>query len=551
MEQFDYVIVGAGGAGAVLANRLSEDRNTSVLLIERGGRGFNPLLYIPKGFFFTLKSDKLTTTYLANPFPSGYREPWQRGRVLGGSTAVNGMMYVRGQRADFEALEQSCGDRWGWQQFLSAYKAIEDHSLGSSQMRGTGGPVGVTVERGTSDETVRMMLDAAQRAGWPFVEDVNAEDAQHIGFTPQTIKNGVRQSTGNRFLWPIRQRKNLTIATGTTVDRLRFDGRRVVGVVAVRDGSTTEYAARRDVILAAGAIETPLILERSGVGRPDVLSRAGIDVRVESPNVGERVIEQHGAAIQVRFKREIGYTLQLSSKMKQLAQGARYVLTRKGPVATGGYDLMAHIKSRTEVDRPDVQVVGIPFALDFSDGLAVADYPGMYLLGYQIRPTTRSSIHVTSSRLDAPPEIQANYLQTDEDRRVTGAIVDRLREMAAQEPLAAEIQAEEFPGPEIQTPEQVVKFASSPGVSVYHAVGSAAMGREDDDVVAPDLRVRGVDGLRVADISVLPVQVSGNTAAPAMAIGWLAADVVRSTADAGKTGSGRFLRQAKVDHPAA
>ena len=549
MERFDYVIVGAGGAGAVLANRLSEDPDTSVLLIERGGRGLNPLLYIPKGFFFTLKSDKLTTTYLANPTASGYREPWQRGRVLGGSTAVNGMMYVRGQQADFEALERSGGPQWGWDEFLRAYRTIEDHNLGESDMRGSGGPLGVTVERGTSDETVRLMLEAADRAGWPFVEDVNAEDAQHIGFTPQAIKNGIRQSTGNRFLWPVRGRKNLTIATGTTVDQLRFDGRRVVGVFGVRDGSTTEYWARRDVILAAGAIETPLILERSGIGRPDVLARAGIELRVESPNVGERMIEQHGVAIQVRFNREIGYTLQLSSKVKQLRQGARYLLTRKGPVATGGYDLMAHIKSGPDADRPDVQVVAIPFALDFSDGLAVAEYSGMYLLGYQIRPTTQSSVHVTSSRLDAPPEIQANYLQTEEDRRVTGAIVDRLREMAAQEPLASEIQAEEFPGPEVQTPEEVVEFASSPGVSIYHAVGSAAMGQNDDDVVTPDLRVRGVDGLRVADISVLPVQVSGNTAAPAMAVGWLAADIIRSTSDAADRSSGRFARAREADQP--
>ena len=333
---FDYVIVGAGGAGAVLAARLSEDPSASVLLIERGGRGHNPLLYIPKGFFFTLQSDRLTTTYAAEPFPAGHTEPWQRGRVMGGSTAVNGMMYVRGQQADYDALAAAGNPEWGWDRVLPAFRGLEDHSLGASAMRGTGGPVGVTVPTATDDETVQLFLESAQKAGWGFVEDLNAQDEQQVGFTPSTIRNGIRQSTANTFLRAARHRKNLTIATHTTVGRLRLDGNRVVGVVARHGRRLVEYVARKEVIIAAGAIETPMLLERSGIGNGDVLTKAGVKLRVESPNVGERVIEQHGVGVQVRFKRPIGHTLALSSKPKQLAQGARYLLTRGAPSVPRG-----------------------------------------------------------------------------------------------------------------------------------------------------------------------------------------------------------------------
>ena len=523
----DYVIVGAGAAGCVLANRLSEDPENRVLLLEYGGRDTNPMLYVPKGFYFTLRGDRYTYHYPTQPIgPGGKAEVWTRGKVLGGSTAVNGMQWVRGTAPDWDGLAARGNPAFGWERVLAAYRAMEDHSLGASDLRGAGGPLGISVTE-DDDELVQAVLASARARGWEQVADVNAHDSERIGFTPSTIRNGRRTSAYSAFVRPVRSRRNLTVATRTRAGYLLFDGTRVVGVRASKGGQTVDYRARKEVILSAGTVETALLLERSGIGRPDVLHRAGVDLRVESPNVGERVIEQRAVSMQVRLNANIGPTRRLNTWPRQGWEGFKYLFTRSGPVATGGFDLVSQFKSSPGLDRPDIQGTFVPMALDTtSPAMKLARHSGVMFTGYQMRPSTTSSVHLSGRLPENPPVISARFLDDDADRTATAAVLGIARDVFAQEPLAAYVLDEEFPGPAVSSPDQVVRYALEGGSGIYHAVGASAMGPAASDVVDPQLRVRGVTGLRVVDASVLPVQVAGNTQAPTMAVAWIAGDLI-------------------------
>jgi choline dehydrogenase-like flavoprotein len=541
--EFDYIVVGAGAAGCVVAGRLAAARQRpSVLLIEYGGRAVNPLLHVPKGFYYTLRGDRYLYRYLTSPvIPGGGPEVWLRGRVLGGSAAVNGMMWTRGAPADWDGLAARGNPGWSWADALPAYRAIEDHSLGGSETRGAGGPLGISVTD-TKDEVSAAILESAVRYGWRPVKDVNAEDTERIGFTPSTIRAGRRTTSYDAFVRPLLARQaahraatRLTVRTRTRADRLTFDGRRVTGVKTIdAKGAATEVRARREVILCAGAVETPLLLERSGIGHPGLLRKHGIDPVVESPNVGERVIEQRGVALQVTLKHASAAARRLGTPAGRAREALKWLATGQGLLSTGGYDLVCQFKSAPGAPRPDIQGLFVPMAIDTaSKDMRLARHPGILFMAYPIRPETTSSVHISGRVPQDPPVISARFLETDGDRDSVAPVLEIARAVLAKEPVKSLIQAEEFPGPSVAGRQDTIEYSRRTGTGIYHAVGSAAMGPDDDDVTDASLRVRGLAGLRIADASVLPVQVSGNTAAPAMLVGYRAADLVLADSLAG------------------
>ena len=411
----------------MLAGRLAAAApRVSVLLIEYGGRAVNPLLRIPKGFYYTLRGDRYLYRYRTRPVtPGGADEVWLRGRVLGGSAAVNGMMWMRGARADWDGLAARGNRGWSWADVLPAYRAMENHSLGPSELRGAGGPLGVTVAD-PGDPVTAAVLAAAVGYGWDHVEDANASDAERIAFTPSTISGGRRVTSYDAYVRPALGAgrrpggRNLAVATRTRVGRLLFDGRRCRGVRVIdRGGSARDITARREVIVCAGTVETPLLLERSGIGRPDLLRAAGIEPRIESPNVGERVIEQRGVALQVTLRPDRVAASRLSTRAGQAVEALRYLRSGRGLLATAGYDLVCQFKSAPDRPRPDVQGLFAPMALDTASAhLKLARHPGILFMAYPIRPQTVSTVHISGQDPADPPVIAPRFLEAAADRGV-------------------------------------------------------------------------------------------------------------------------------------
>ena len=531
-EPFEYIIVGAGSAGCVLANRLSADPSNRVLLIEAGPEDTSPWIHFPRGLVKLMADPNHCWHTPASVSDRNTPEVWLRGRMLGGSSSINGMIYVRGQPEDYDEWEQRGAAGWNWAAMKQAFRAIEDHELGDEGVRGAGGPVHISTGKyryPLSEALVR----AGEEMGLDRREDLNREDQEGVGYYLHNIKNGRRQSAAVTFLHPAVKRGNVHVETGVEVDRLVFEGRRVVGVQGRRDGQPVAYRCKGEVILSAGALASPRLLQLSGIGPAAELAALGIEVVCDSPDVGARMREHLGFAIPYRLKRgDRGINHRFYGPGLWMS-ALRYVLRHDGPLATGPFEVGAFVRTEPQVDRPDAQLYMGAFTFARGDDTfpvplaEVERAPGLTMYGQLLRLTSEGRVMVRSADPAASPVITPNWLATPEDRHAAIAMVRYMRRYMDRPAIRGHLAEELVPGPECQSDEDILRAFRRLSMCGTHAVATCRMGSDNAAVVDATLAVRGVEGLRVVDCSVMPSLVSGNTNGPAMALGWRAGEIIR------------------------
>ncbi len=525
---YDYVIVGAGSAGCVLANRLSEDGKHSVLLLEAGPRDTNIWIHIPIGYGKTMIDPIVNWRFYTEPESQLNKRKlyWPRGRTLGGSSSINGLVFIRGQAEDYDAWARLGNAGWSYKDVLPYFIKSENNQRGANAFHGDKGPLRVS-DIGIKHPLVEAFIGAANTLGIPRNDDFNGATQEGVGYYQLTTHKGLRASTAKTYLKAARGRSNLHVETDALATKLLFEGTRAVGLTYRRKGVDVTVAVRRELVLSAGAIQSPQLLQLSGVGPAELLRQHAIPLVAESPGVGENLQDHLQVRLIYKCSQRVTTNDDLRTLWGRARIGMQWLFARRGPLAIGIQLGGLFARALPDAKTPDVQFHFGTISADVVAGKA-HDFSGFTVSACQLRPTSRGTVRIQSTDPLMPPAISANYLATQHDRDVMVAATRLTRELMASTPMKAFITEEYKPGQRMQTEEDMLEFVRNEGVTIFHPVGTCSMGPGPMDVVDERLRVYGTAGLRVVDASIMPLLVSGNTNAGAIMIGEKAADMIRA-----------------------